>query len=203
MTEIPTLRRFLTPLSHPRELADIPPKDISLVVSALLQEQTTRPELVEELGRFPILLGEYFTFSKDKKECLAQFQKNHDKYLSGGDTGDGLGHFPRQYRDAQLLAQRCRYSSQLLTLFDFYYEHSLGKSFNHHYMMYDKPLQEKHHTQGIKLLDCLRKNHFITMSEIVDIVANVRPEIILYYRPPQDCYRKIASVTFVDFKQKR
>ncbi len=198
------IRRFPRWSSRLRTVEDVPTSDISLVVAALLEEQEKRPELVEKLGRFPVILSEYLGASEYTKERLAEFDYENTDYLLGDGQGVCIRSFSTQQEiRAELLARKCRYASQLVELFDFYVENGMGKRFTQHYMMYDEQLRAKKDMVGLQLVKAVQKQFsLLRMDDVVDIVAEVRPMIREFYCAPEQQYQTFRNVAFVDFGKK-
>ncbi len=108
----------------------------------------------------------------------------------------------QQDREAELIARKSRYASQLVRLFDFYLEQGVGKRFTQHYMKNDAAVREKLDMVGLRLVASVQKTRMISMEEIVDIVADVRPDIRLYYCSPEQQYQSRGSVVFGEFGKK-
>lgn len=198
MAQIQRLR-FFHRVVQPRVLADVPESDISLVVAEVMKELTERPRLVEELGKFPKVLQRYLLLEEGQKKRLMEFHQRYDHFLPGQETADCVRFFQANqwYGNFDLapegVARRCRYANQLLGLFDFYLEQGEGK-FTRGYML-DAASYRGGSTVGLRLVKAVNHpNSRITMEEMVGIVADVRPEIKVYYRAPEERYVKRAEV---------
>jgi len=201
------IRRLSWLMSRERTIEDVSVGDISLVVKTLTEETRKRPKLVANLERFPRVLCEYLGASDYTKERLGEFYRLERWYFSDDlYGGDCIRYFSASKdKGAELLARKCRYATQLVKLFDFYLEKGVGKRFTHNYMMYDADVRAdgKINTTGLQLVKGVGKRHDISMEDVVEIVADVRPAIREdYYCAPGQKYSRNENVSFVDFGKK-
>lgn len=56
-----------------REITRIPSRSIALVLEELVAAETSYPQLVSALKKYPPLLGDFLQLTEDAKDALADF----------------------------------------------------------------------------------------------------------------------------------
>jgi hypothetical protein len=182
----------LVQMDRERCFTSLEESDVVSVLQAVLREREVRPGVLAAVERFPQVCCEYLRLSEGNKEELAGFHFSNRDYMFGGWYGDCIrGLDGNKY--AGFVARKARYASQLQKIFDFYVEHTRAGGerglFNRSYMLFDEELRRRKGALGIQLCSSVKKSH-LSLQEIVDIVADVRPQIKSLYMAPERQYEK-------------
>ena len=155
----------------------------------LNKEVLIRPKMLEVFGKFPSLLVDYFTLQDINRQLLDDFRRRYPRFFEGSGDGCGVKYLVDQYitgpnvipapRGGQHvadLARKCRWSNQLLKIFDFYRSKTPEATFNNAYIGRRPEARKKFGGMGYNIIQNTR-NGFMTVDDIVEIAAEAEPDV--------------------------
>lgn len=170
-----------------RGITEIPRGLIALVLEELIAVETSYPQLVSALKRYPPLLEDFLRLGEKAKDVLQSFYRcEYNHYFTGRTTGDcirKIDHFysGREFKTAANIARKYRLAEQLLKMYECYAVEHPQRPFTRAYM--------QRQDDGLIFLAMIRNNDF-SLGEIVSLAAEVKPEIKLQYQAPEHRKRK-------------
>lgn len=181
-----------------QKIKNIDIEDITALFSVLSEEERVRSQLTSVLRKYPSLIKNYLSLNDWEREEFEEFRKRYPAYLTGEGDGCGIQYLSAPLRDdlgialnkgfnrVVSIAVKCRWSNQLLEIFNSYMKNKREERFNNSYISSAR--------KGRNLLQNVRKSWFTDMGEVVNLAAQVEPDILRYCQLPGYCEDKIVQL---------